>query len=228
MMNAADIAPLITWAPLADGYHFDLLDRTDIGTLISFVETWFPDIRVGGASCYMREDFYAKKVFFDDARRGDVLVLLLKRVEELAGMFSCEFDGETLSVYAGLGVVAPQHRGANLAQAGITFTEAIGRRMGMGLAYGMATLKAPHAQRAFERAGWELIGIAPGYDREMVAPGVIKRVYEAVYSKVLVTDADLLWPERKNLTPRTQAFFDWVFAAYRLDHPRVLQDASAS
>ena len=56
----------------------------------------------------------------------------------------------------------------------------------MGLVYGMATLKAPHAQRAFERAGWQLIGITPGYDREMVAPGVVKRVYEAVYAKVLV------------------------------------------
>ena len=228
MMNGADITPLIAQAPLADGYRFELLDRAAIGTLISFVATWFPDIRVGGASCYLREDFYAKKVFFDDARRGDVLVLLLKRGEELAGMFSCEFDGVTLSIYAGLGVVAPPHRGANLAQAGITFTETIGRHLGMGLAYGMATLKAPHAQRAFERAGWQLIGISPGYDREMVAPGVIKRVYEAVYAKVLVTDADLLQPQPQNLTPRTQAFFDRVFTAPQFDHPRILEHAPTS
>jgi hypothetical protein len=227
-MNTADIAPLIAQAPLADGYRFDLLERAEIGTLISFVATWFPDIRVGSASRYLRDDFYARKVFFSDAPQGEVLVLLLKHGEELAGMFSCEFDPATLSIYAGLGVVAPPHRGANTAQAGITFTELIGRRMGMGLAYGMATLKAPHVQRAFERAGWQLIGIAPGYDREMVAPGVIKRVYEAVYAKVLVMDADLLQPQRQNLTPRTQAFFDGVFTAQRHDQSRVLEHASTS
>ena len=81
---------------------------------------------------------------------------------EVGGVCSCEFDHDTVSVHAGIGVVAPRHRGANLAQAGIWFAEAIVRRLGMGLAYGMATLKAPHAQRAFERAGWQLVGITPG------------------------------------------------------------------
>ena len=37
----------------------------------------------------------------------------------------------------------------------------------------------PHAQIAMENLGWQLIGITPRYDREMVAPGVVKRVYEA-------------------------------------------------
>jgi hypothetical protein len=99
----------------------------------------------------------------------------------------------------------------------------------MGLAYDMATLKAPHAQRAFERAGWQLIGITPGYDREMVAPGVVKRVYEAVYTKVLVADAGLLRPQRQNLTPRTQAFFESLFSANRFDPASAiaLQDAAA-
>ena len=112
----------------------------------------------------------------------------------------------------------------------MVFTEAVGRRLGLGLAYGMATLKAPHAQRAFERAGWQLIGITPGFDREMVAPGVVKRVYEALYTKVLVNDAGLLHPQRQNLTQRTQALFDWVFADPLHDQPptRESQDASAA
>ena len=132
-----------------------------------------------------------------------------------------------LSVYAGIGVVTPRHRGANLAQAGIWFTETIGRRLGMGLAYGMATLKAPHAQRAFERAGWRLVGMTPGYDRELVAPGVVKRVYEAVYAKVLVADADLLRPQRRNMTPGTRAFFERVFPDPPLPQPQP-RDATAS
>jgi hypothetical protein len=212
MGDWGDIGELAKRMPLADGYRLEPLQRAEIRTLIGFIETWFPDISVGGASCYLREQFYAEKVFFEDGAARDVLVLLLKHGDELAGMFSCERDLDTLSVHARLGVAALQHRGANLAQAGMTFTEEIGRRMGMGLVYGMATLKTPYAQRAFERAGWQLIGITPGYDREMVAPGVVKRVYEAVYTKVLVADAGLLHPQRQNLTPRTRAFFDWVFA----------------
>jgi hypothetical protein len=77
-------------------------------------------------------------------------------------------------------------------------------------------LKAPHAQRAFERAGWQLIAIAPGYDRELVAPGVVKRVFEAVYAKVLVAPSGLLFPQPHNLTPRTQAFFNRVFGGTNL------------
>ena len=168
----------------------------------------------------MRNEFYTEKVFFTGELERDVLVVLLKRGDELAGMFSCERDLDTLSVHARLGVAAPPHRGANLAGAGMALTEAVGRRMSMGLAYGMATMKAPYAQRAFERAGWQLIGITPGYDREMVAPGLVKRVYEALYAKVLVADAGLLRPQRQNLTPRAQALFDWVFAPYGLDHQR--------
>lgn len=85
------------------------------------------------------------------------------------------------------------------------------RMMAMVPPYRMATLKIPHVQRGFERLGWQLIGITPGYDREMVAPGVIKRVFEAVYAKVLVADVGLLRPEARNLTEKTKAFLQMLF-----------------
>ena len=212
MIAAADIARLAAGAPLAEGYRFALLDRAEIGALVSFIAEWLPDISVGSASCFLREEFYIQKVLFPDAPDRDSLVLLLKQGDDLAGMFSCELNHETLSVYAALGVAAPRHRGANLAHAGMTFAEAVGRHTGMGFIYGMATLRSQHTQSAFERAGWQLIGIVPGYDREMVAPGVVKRVFEAIYCKVLVTDAGLLYPQRRNLTPKTEAFFDWILS----------------
>ena len=34
----------------------------------------------------------------------------------------------------------------------------------------------------------------------MVAPGVIKRVYEAIYIKVLAADADVLRPQPQSMT----------------------------
>jgi hypothetical protein len=197
--------------PLPQGYRFELLKRSEIAELIGFMKAWFPDGSVGAASCYMREDFLCEKVFFAGERERDVLVVLIKRDHELAGFFSCDRDLDTLALYARLGVIAPQHRGARLIQNCIALGEAIARGMAMGMIYGMATLRIPHVQRAFESLGWQLIGITPGYDREMVAPGVVKRVYEAVYAKVLVAVDDLQHPQNQNLTPKTRALFRALF-----------------
>jgi hypothetical protein len=212
-MPLHDIERLIAQAPLGAGYRFEMLKRTEIDELVRCVSQWFPDISVGGASCYLRRQFYERRAYLAEGPARDVVVLLLKRADELCGMFSCKLDRETQSGYAELGVAAPAHRGAHLARAGITFTEALARSQGVGFIYGMATLKNPYTQRAFEKEGWQLIGITPGYDRELISPGVIKRVYEAVYAKVLESEASILHPERHNLTPRTQSFFDWIFAA---------------
>jgi hypothetical protein len=210
-MNAADVECFAQMAPLAPGYRFELLKRSEVRVLIDALTRWFPDISVGGASCFLDESFYARKVFFADAQEHDSIVLALRHGDELVGMFSCELDPATQSVYAGLGVAAPGHRGAHLAQAGMLFVEALGQHLGVGFVFGMATLKHPYAQRAFERAGWQLVGITPGYDREVITPGVVRRVYEAFYAKVLETDEGLERPDRHNMTPRTLALFDTIF-----------------
>jgi hypothetical protein len=213
MIHPTDIVRLAAEAPLGEGYRLVLPARDEIGELVSCIAKWIPDIRVGGASCFLSEEFYRNQVIFPDAPDRRTLVVLLKQGDELAGMFSCEFDFSAQSVYAALCAAAPEHRGSHLAYAGITFTEAIARHMGAGFIYGMATMRSPHVQSAFERAGWQLTGIMPGYDRELVAPGVVKRVFEAFYCKVLVTDAEMLYPQRGNMTPKTESLFDWVLSA---------------
>jgi len=227
IMTTEQIEALAADAPLADDYRLALLRRDEVPALIAFIERWFPDIRVGSANGYLHEDFYARKVFFGGGVPRDVVVLLLKLDDALAGIFSCEINRDTLSIYAGIGVAAAEHRGAGLAPAGLWFSEALGRRLGLGLGYGMATLRAPYVQRAFERAGWRLIGITPGYDQEMVAPGVVKRVYEAVYAKVLLPDSGLLRPQRHNLTPTTQAFFERLFPDQPLDGSQTREELHA-
>jgi hypothetical protein len=49
-----------------------------------------------------------------------------------------------------------------------------------------ATLKTLAVQQGLERAGYRLVGVAPGVDREHEADGSIKRVYKAVYVLSLV------------------------------------------
>ena len=89
--------------------------------------------------------------------------------------------------------------------------ELAGRAMGAEFFFGLATLKIPHMQHALETAGWQLIGFTSGYDREQVAPGVVKRVFEGVYTKVLVPEDEVMRPDPRNLTPKARALFDVLF-----------------
>jgi hypothetical protein len=204
---------LMRLAPLADGYHFELLERGEVATVIALIARWFPEIGVGSASGYVDAAFYQRRVAFADAPTRDVIVATMRCGDEIVGVYSFEIDRRALAIHARIGVATPDHRGARLAQAGMACSEAAGRWLGMGIVYGMATLKAPHSQRAFERAGWTLVGIAPGLDRERVAPGVIKRVYEALYAKVLVDGDALVDPQAPNMTPRTRELFSALFGS---------------
>ncbi|MGF6482327.1 hypothetical protein [Paraburkholderia sp. JPY419] len=210
-MKWLDIDEMAAGVSLPKGYRFELLKRGDISEVVDSIREWFPDISVGSASVYLRGDFFGEKVSLVDEADKDVLVVLLRAGHDLAGLFSCERDLDTLSLYGRLVVVAPQHRGVGLCRKCIMLAEFIGQRIGMGMIYGMATLKVPNVQLAFEALGWRLIGIAPGYDREMVAPGVVKRVYEAVYAKVLVSECEMLRPQIRNLTRGTRRIFCQMF-----------------
>jgi hypothetical protein len=48
---------------LPRGYRFALLRRDEVPALIEAVKIWFPEIEVGGASCYLREDFFVAMCF---------------------------------------------------------------------------------------------------------------------------------------------------------------------
>jgi GNAT superfamily N-acetyltransferase len=178
---------------------------------VEAIAAWYPSIAVGNASCHLDAGFYREKVVLEDEPGRDFLVLLFKHGHELAAMLSVERDRDSEVLYGRVGVVSPEHRGMNLGDRFPSLAETMGRDMGMGMVYGLATLKFPHMQAKFERLGWQLIGIIPGFDREMVQPGVVKRVYEAIYAKVLVGDDDFLRPGYAQMTPRTAELFGLLY-----------------
>ena len=197
--------------PLPSGYVFEQLDRHQIADLIARVQEWHPDISVGVGSCYLREQFYLDKVFLANEAEKDIYVLLIKFAGELIGMWSYEREPDALTIYGRLLIVAPAHRGSKVALHCMSGTERLCRAGGAEFVYTMATLKVPHMQVALERAGYQLLGFVPGYDRETVEHGVVKRVFEAVYAKVLVPADGILRPDPQNLTPRTRELFDLMF-----------------
>jgi hypothetical protein len=91
-MNWMEIDEMTASVPLPAGYRYDILKRSEIPALIGFITRWFPDISVGSASCYVRPDFYSDKVSLAGEQERDTFVILLKRDQELVGLFSCERD----------------------------------------------------------------------------------------------------------------------------------------
>jgi hypothetical protein len=197
--------------PLPEGYRYDWLKRSEIPALMTCIGRWHPDIGVGGGSCYLREGFYNDHVFLEGEGEKNIIVGLFKCADELVGMWSLEQEPDALTLYSRLIIIAPEHRSAKLASKAVPLVEMVGRAMGAEFLYGAATLKIPHMQHALETGGWQLIGFTSGYDREQVAPGVVKRVFEGVFTKVLVPEEELVRPNPDNLTPRARALFDVLF-----------------
>jgi hypothetical protein len=84
-------------------------------------------------------------------------------------------------------------------------------------------------QRCMEQAGWRLVGMMPGFDREVVELGVVKRVYEAVYVRVLAGASELLQPDRQQMTPATRELFELLYGdRARPGQPLALGEATVS
>ena len=199
-------------APLPPGYRFGRLDRAHVGEVIAALQAWSPEIAVGGTSCFLREDFYRDRVALDGDLEKDVYAARILHGDELVGFWSFEREVDSLAIYGRLLAVAPAHRGARLGLSALSGTESIGRSMGVAFLYTLVTLKHPYGQQTLERAGYRPIGLFPGRDREEVSPGVVKRVYQAVYAKLLAPAESVHWPDPKNLSPRARALFELLFS----------------
>lgn len=197
--------------PLPAGYSLEQLKATDVAELAIKVHEWHPDISVGVGSCFLREDFYREKVFLAGEAEKDIMILLIAHAGEMVGLFAFEREPDALTMFGKLLIVAPAHRNSKVGLHCLSGTASLSRACGAEFAYTMATLKMPHVQFALERAGYQLLGFVPGYDREVVGNGQVKRVFEAVYAKLLVDEDGILRPRSENLTPTAHALFEMMF-----------------
>jgi hypothetical protein len=126
-------------------------------------------------------------------------------------LLAVERDADSEVLYGSVGAVALAHRRAGIGARFPALMVEMGRAMGLGMVYSLATLKTPAMQRAFEQAGWKLIGIMPGFDREVMAPGVVRRVYEAIYVRVLAPLEEILPPSNDGMRPATLELFERLF-----------------
>ena len=198
--------------PLPPGYQVERFELGQVADLIASIKAWYPEISVGVNSGYLREDYYLNRVYLEGANDRDIIVFPISFNGKLVGMCSFEREIDSLAVYGRILIIAPEHRGANLGGIMLKGTDALGQSMGAAFMYALATLRIPQVQRALESAGYRLLGFFPGYDREEISPGVVKRIYQAVFAKLLVPESEILRPNPKNMTPKSSALFAMLFA----------------
>lgn len=198
--------------PPAAGYRYEVLRQETVPELIAALSAWQPGWSVGAASLYLREGYYKSSVFLENGPEQNVFVMLIRHGDELAGMLSQERVVDALSLYAALVVLAPAHRGSKTLFQG-DYLEEMAKLMGLEFIYTLVTLKHRGAQRYFESHGYKLVGFMPGYDREEVSPGVVKRVVEAAYVKGLSGNDSMLIPDVSNMTSTVRSLYEVMYAA---------------
>jgi hypothetical protein len=183
----------------------------DIVPTVDALRTWYPEIAVGAESCHLDADFYLEQAALAGSSQDrPIFPVLAKHGASVVAI--CTFEQMTLArnITCRLGALDPGHRGG-LALLGPMLLEKIGRAVGAELAYYYAPLRTKHQQVLAERMRFRLVGIAPAFDLAMVGKGEVRRVYEAIYAKVLVDDGAVQLPEMTSLTPRTLAVWKALY-----------------
>ena len=211
-MNWLPLDQLRALIPLPPGLRVESMHSAHIAAVIAALRSWYPDVAYGSNSGYLRDEFYRQRVCLDGADDKDVQVFTIWSGDELVGLWSPEREVDSLALYAHVGAIAPRHAATGLMRQVTAGMEDVARTMGAAFMYALVTLKHPYMAQALEHAGYRLLGFFPGYDRELVAPGVVKRVYQAVYAKLLVPEDRVLRPDPKNLTPGAKALFELLFS----------------
>jgi hypothetical protein len=197
---------------LPEGYLFKQLTKEKIPEIIERLKQWYPDILVFSESCHLDPRFYSEQTFlFGDADEKNIFPAMCLFDSKIVGFMSFEKNSLGRTVSARMATFDPAHRGKNLGAFVIQIIEEMGKLAGAELVYSYATLKIPHQQRHAERMGYKLVGIIPAYDRDMIEPGVVKRVYEGLYAKVLVDSESIQLPDTAAMTPNTLAMWNFLY-----------------
>jgi hypothetical protein len=202
---------------IPDGIRFEQLARDQIDDVVERLRTWYPDIVVGAESRHLERSFYERQC----ALRGEPedrpvygLVCCATNGGEIIGFMSLEKNAGGRQIWSPIGAVEPSQRGLGIGQLGTVILEHVGRFIGAEVAFYQVTLKGMRQQKNAERHGFRLCGLLPAIDRDAISPGVIKRVYEGVYVKVLAPPSEVHIPDWLDLGESARALWLTIFGEY--------------
>lgn len=199
--------------PIPEGYSFRPIARHEVATVVERLRAWYPDVVVGAESSHTEEAFWHEQVMLqgEEASGKALYGLSFWHGSEYTGFITFELNPHSRTIHGRLGVVSPKHRHAQLMYTAIRLAELIGRGAGAEIILNYATLQHPFSQAVLEKCGFKLVGIVPAHDRDMVRPGTVRRVFEALYIKLLVPPKEILEPSLDALLPETRRLYEHLF-----------------
>jgi len=205
-MRWVRIEKLVSEMKVPQAYSLRSLRRSEISSVIKRFLEWYPGVRLGSESRFVKKKYYTDHSFMvrgQEDRKYYPIVFTQKKDDGVIGLVVVKKDSYTRTVMGFTGALDPEHRGLGIAHGGPMVVEALGRKMGAEFAYFYASLQIPHTQRAAEKMGFSIAGILP-HDLDVDRSGKIKRVYEALYAKLLVSKSSLIEPNESAMTERTK------------------------
>lgn len=196
------------------GFDVAQMSEKEIPMIIDLLQKWYPDIDVGSESVHLTTDFYTKECLLKETTTDkNVYPLKFFNVNdgEIIGFMSMRKDVRARSVFGGLGVTAPGHRSEGFGMLGSTIFLETAKLMKAGIVYTYVTLKHPYNQIVLEKLGFKLVGIVPAFDIDQVDGKTQKRVWEALYAKVLANPSEIESPKSEAMTPVCKKLYEHLF-----------------
>lgn len=207
-----EVSELATVLSLPAGYAVTTLAAKDVATLIARLLAWYPQLagslreRLLNPSCYDEHFTLADAGTQIETHPG--LAVTCLHDGEIVGALFLTADLQSSTLYVDGLFIDPTHRRRGLASVLLAASGHLGHAIGTDLVLLSCPLSHPYLQRAAERAGWNLIGVIPAAERELVAPGTIKYRFEALYA--LQSLGQVAREERAGMAPRMTALLDFV------------------
>lgn len=180
----------------------------ELEELPALLEGWYPAIRVGAESVFLDRDFLRLHL---STAPGNIWACAICLERAVVGFQAFEREDASRTLHGRLGVLAPDARAGLLGALGFPLFEALGAAIGAESLQVFVTLASKGQQLFAERRGFTLAALVPGFDRDALPDGSVKRVMEALYVKSLVPESEVRWPDPEALTPRTRAVFAVLF-----------------
>lgn len=210
-MRWPSLEELMQHGAIPEGVTLRHWTDAELDELPAIIRAWYPAATVGAESLFLDPAFLRGELVRPDAPDRDILSWAICEQGRVVGFQSFQRDLGARALHGRLGFLAPDARSGFLGALGFSLFEALGRLSGAELLQVWVTLAHKGQQLFAERRGWTLAGLVPGFDRDLLPDGSVKRVMEGLYVKLLVEPDALQWPDEAQLTPRTRRVLSALF-----------------
>lgn len=197
--------------PLPEGVCLRFFRPEELDTLPSTWVRWYPAVRVGAESVFLQPDWLRANIVTTESLDRPIYAYAIEKDGVPVAMMSFQREPHAGTLHGRLGVLDPDARVGILGALGFPAFVKLGELVGAELLLVWVTLATRTQQFMARRNGFRLCGIVPGFDRDAHGEGS-RRVFEALYARLLVDDDEVVLPADDALLPETRALLEQILS----------------